>query len=117
MTDPFIYQYSIGSVVFLAGIVVGWRQGYLGTSGSGLRNLLLLLAGLAFMGGLQGWLQYAPMSEAPAVTYQGEPYERKRMGTDLDYGIMIAYFVAMLAIGTWFGRHNRSTKDFFFGGQ
>ena len=30
---------------------------------------------------------------------------------------MVVYFLAMLAIGTWFGRHNKSTKDFFFGGQ
>ena len=39
------------------------------------------------------------------------------LGTGLDYGVMIAYFVAILAIGTWFGRKQKSTKDFFFAGQ
>ena len=34
-----------------------------------------------------------------------------------DYAIMVAYFVAMLVVGTWFGKGNATTKDFFFGGQ
>ena len=42
---------------------------------------------------------------------------RLELGTSLDYGIMIGYFVLMLIIGTWFGRNNKNTKDFFFGGQ
>ena len=115
--DPFIYQYAVGGIVFLIGMRVAYRQGYIGLAGQGLRNLLLLVGGLTVIAGLQGYLEYAPMHEAPAGTYEGEPYERERLGTGLDYGIMIGYFLAMLAIGTWFGRHNKSTKDFFFGGQ
>jgi SSS family solute:Na+ symporter len=39
------------------------------------------------------------------------------VGTTLDYGIIIGYFVLVLGFGSFFGRHTRSTKDFFFGGQ
>ncbi len=115
--DPYVYQYTIGGVVFGVGAWYGWKQGYLGLSGSGLRNLLVMLIGLFAVGGLQAYLQYAPMPEAAPGTYTGEPYVRERMGTGLDYGIMVGYFAAMLFIGTWFGRNNKSTKDFFFGGQ
>jgi solute:Na+ symporter, SSS family len=41
----------------------------------------------------------------------------KKLGTNLDYAVMIGYFMAMLGIGTWFGRGQSTTKDFFFGGQ
>jgi len=39
------------------------------------------------------------------------------IGTKLDYGIIIGYFVAIFAFGAFFARFTRSTKDFFFGGQ
>lgn len=39
------------------------------------------------------------------------------VGTPLDYGIIIAYFVFILGFGSVFGRHTRGTRDFFFGGQ
>lgn len=39
------------------------------------------------------------------------------VGTSLDYGIIIAYFIIVLGFGSLFGRHTHSTKDFFFGGQ
>lgn len=116
--DPYLYQYAVGGVVFFVGLSYAWRQGYVGTSGAGLRNLMLCLGGLFAFAALQGYLQYAPMAEAEAVAYAGEPLEKKgQLGTSLDYGIMIAYFLAMLGIGTWFGRGQASTKDFFFGGQ
>ena len=115
--DGFTYQYLVGGCVFAVGVGYAWKQGYVGTSGPGLRNLLVLFVGLFAVAGLQAWLQYAPMEEAAAVPYTGEPYVRTRLGTGLDYGIMAGYFVAMLAIGTWFGRNSTSTKDFFFGGQ
>ena len=115
--DAFVYQYTVGGAVFAIGIGYAWKQGYVSSSGKGLRNLLLLLGGLFAVAGVQAWLQYAPMGEAPAIPYTGEPYERTQLGTPLDYGIMVGYFVAMLAIGTWFGRGSSSTKDFFFGGQ
>ena len=115
--DPLLYQYLVGGVVFAAGATYAWRQGYLGLSGPTLRNTVLVFGGLAAVGGVQAWLQYAPMDEAAPVPYTGEAYERTRLGSNVDYAIIVGYFVAMLAIGTWFGRHNKSTKDFFFGGQ
>ena len=115
--DPFVYQYAVGGSVFAAGLVYAAKQGYIGLRGSGLRNLLICCGGLAAFMILQGTLQYAPMDESAAVPYQGG-YERKQvLGTGLDYAIMVGYFLAMLLIGTWFGRNNTSTKDFFFGGQ
>jgi SSS family solute:Na+ symporter len=115
--DPFVYQYGVGGIVFAVGMVYAAKQGYLGTSGKGLRNLLICCGGLAAFMILQGTLQYAPMSEAAEVPYSGG-YERKQMlGTPLDYAIMVGYFLAMLGIGTWFGRGNTTTRDFFFGGQ
>ncbi len=115
--DPFVYQYSIGGVVFLVGMSYAWRQGYVGLQGSALRNLAGMVVGFAFFFGLQAYLEYAPMTEAAAVPYGGGGLEEGPMGTGLDYGIMVLYFVAMLSIGTWFGRQQKGTKDFFFGGQ
>jgi len=115
--DSFLYQYSIGGVVFLIGMVYAWRQGYVGLGGGKLRNLLLMIGGLVFYMGLQGYLQYAPMETTPPVKYEGEPLEEGTLGTPLDYGVMIAYFLAIFGVGTWFGRRQKTTKDFFFGGQ
>ena len=104
--------------VFFTGLAYAWRQGYVGLSGRRAKNLAICLAGLFFFAGVQGYLQYAPMIEAEAIAYAGAPLEKKgQLGTTLDYAIMIGYFVAMLGIGTWFGRGQASTKDFFFGGQ
>ncbi len=44
-------------------------------------------------------------------------HESTIVGTPLDYGIIIGYFVLILGFGSFFGRHTNSTKDFFFGGQ
>lgn len=38
-------------------------------------------------------------------------------GETVDYVIVIVYFVAILGFGSLFGRHTKSTKDFFFSGQ
>jgi SSS family solute:Na+ symporter len=35
----------------------------------------------------------------------------------LDYVVIIAYFIGIIAFGVWFGKYARSTKDFFLGGQ
>ena len=115
--DAFAYQYLVGGAVFSVGMFVAWRQGYVGLRGSALRNLLVTLGGLGFFMGLQGWLQYGEMSVAPEVPYDGTYTPQERLGTTLDYGIMIGYFVLILLIGTWFGRGQKTTKDFFFGGQ
>ena len=39
------------------------------------------------------------------------------VGSTIDYVVIIGYFVAILSFGSFFGRHSRTTKDFFFGGQ
>ncbi len=39
------------------------------------------------------------------------------IGTATDWIIMIAYFVIVMLFGSYFGKYNRSTKDFFFGGR
>ena len=115
--DGFLYQYLVGGIVFAAGVTVAWRQGYVGLQGKKLRNLLLLFGGLFAVGGLQAWLQYGTMTEAAEVAYTGAPYEKTALGAPIDYAIIVGYFVAMLGIGTWFGKGTSSTKDFFFGGQ
>ncbi|MCA9537407.1 MAG: sodium:solute symporter family protein [Myxococcales bacterium] len=99
------------------GLFFAHRAGYVGLrAGAPRRNLLLMLGGLAFFMALQGYLQFVAPS-APHVTGHAEPLPQKSVGTALDYGVMIGYFLAILAVGTWFGRNNKSTHDFFFGGQ
>ena len=115
--DPYIYQYTIGGALFTVGLWFAAREGYVGLRGRGLRNLVLMLGGLAFFMVLQGWLQYADMAEAPDKTFTSDAKRAGTMGTPLDYAVMAAYFVIILAVGTWFGRGQKSTKDFFFGGQ
>jgi len=39
------------------------------------------------------------------------------IGGNLDYAVMLGYFVVVLGFGLYFGRFTKSTKDFFFGGQ
>ena len=118
---PFLYCYGVGGVVFLVGLYFAWRHGYLGGSVRGLRNLLICLFVLIFFAAVQGYLQFAPMGEAPAQSYQGgaesvvDPGGIR--GAPIDYAIMIAYFVAILILGTWFARRQKTTRDFFFGGQ
>ena len=65
--DAFIYQYLVGGIVFAIGLVYGFRQGYFGTEGTGLRNLIVVFGGLFFFAGVQSYLQYAPMSEQSAM--------------------------------------------------
>lgn len=120
--DPYPYVYGIGGVVFVVGLVHAWRTGWVGASGLGLRNLLLCLGVVAFFALLQGYLQYAPMTAAAPTPYRGGAEHVLDRGSGLrghpiDYGIVIAYFVAILAVGTWFGRKQKTTQDFFFGGR
>ena len=117
MVDPFLYQYAIGGTVFAVGVLYAYRQGYLGFGGSRGRWTAVIFGGFAVFMGLQAYLQYAPMTELPAVPYRGRGLPPGALGTSLDYAIMVGYFSAMLAIGVWFGRGNKDTKDFFFGGQ
>ncbi len=115
--DPYIYQYSIGGLVFAVGLYFAGRQGYIGLNGRGFRNLLIMLGGLMFFMVLQGYLQYAPMSEAEVVPFTGEERTEKSIGKPIDFGIMAVYIIMILLIGTWFGRRQKGTKDYFFGGQ
>jgi SSS family solute:Na+ symporter len=39
------------------------------------------------------------------------------VGTQLDFWVVIFYFVAIFGFGAFFAKFTRSTKDFFFGGQ
>jgi len=39
------------------------------------------------------------------------------IGTSTDWIVMVAYFIAIMLFGSYFGKYNRSTKDFFFGGR
>jgi SSS family solute:Na+ symporter len=39
------------------------------------------------------------------------------IGGNLDYTVMLCYFIAVLGFGLYFGRYTTTTKDFFFGGQ
>ena len=113
--DPYLYQYLVGGAVFAVGLGYAWRQGYVGAVSP--RWTAVLLGGFVALATVQGYLQYGPMAEAPAVAYGGGWTRADVLGTPLDYGIMASYFVAILAVGTWFGQRQRDTKDFFFGGQ
>jgi solute:Na+ symporter, SSS family len=118
--EPYVYQYAIGGVVFGVGLIYGWRQGYLGWSGLGLRRLLMCVGGLAFFGLLQGYLQFAPMGVVKPTPRAGGGQGALGgggLGQALDYAIMIGYFVMILLVGTLFSRKQKTTKDFFFGGQ
>ena len=126
--DPFIYNFVCGGLIFVFGLVLAWRQGSLGLSGKGRRNLCLVLGVFGFYFILQAFLQYkAPgmpaaepsmykpteASEAAITAVENKGYR----GATIDYVIMIGYFVAIVALGMFFGRKMKSTEDFFFGGR
>ena len=126
--DPFIYNFVCGGAIFVFGLVLAWRQGSLGLSGRGLRNLCLALGVVSFYFILQAFLQYeAPnmhaaepsmykatkASEAAITAVEKKGYR----GETIDYVIMIGYFVVIVALGMFFGRKMKSTEDFFFGGR
>jgi SSS family solute:Na+ symporter len=39
------------------------------------------------------------------------------MGTQTDWVVMVVYLVAILLFGSYFGKYNHNTNDFFFGGR
>lgn len=39
------------------------------------------------------------------------------MGTSVDWIIMVVYFIGIMLFGTYFGKYNKTTQDFFFGGR
>ena len=115
------YVYLLGGAIFAVGLYFAARHGYIGFSGKPRRNLILCFVVLGFFAVLQGYLQYAPMTEAVPKAYEGGAEEVLDTGSvrgqPIDYAIMIGYFIAILIVGTWFGRRQKTTKDFFFGGQ
>ncbi len=115
--DGFLYQYALGLPIFAAGLWVGFRGGYLGLRGAPLGRLVLVLVIFCLFLGGQGWLQYAEMAEAEPVPYAGGFERRAVLGAPVDYAVMVGYFLAILAIGTWFGRRQRTLDDFFFAGR
>lgn len=120
--DAYFYTYLVGGVFFLVGMYFAVKHDYVGFSGRKLRNLLLSLGVLMFFALLQGWLQYAPMSAAPAKEYAGGAEGVLKdvghiRGTTLDYVIVVVYFGLILFNGMYFGRRQKTTRDFFFGGQ
>ena len=117
----FVYSYAVGGLIFLAGLVIAYRAGYINRSAKGMRNLGVCLLVAGFFMSLQAILQFAPMGSLPAQTYvpSAENALESRAATrgqPLDYIIMIGYFIAILAVGTWYSRKQSSTSDFFFGG-
>lgn len=113
--DGFTYQYTVGIILFFIGLIYASKHGYVGFRGRGLRNLIIMLGCLFFFAGLQGYLQYAPMSEAPASTGDYQP--PRTLVTKLDFSIVVFYFVSILALGVHFGKRQKTVKDFFFAGQ
>ena len=39
------------------------------------------------------------------------------LGSGLDWIVIVIYFIAILLFGSYFGRYNKDTNDFFFGGR
>ena len=113
----FFYQFTFGGIVFGIGLYFAHRQGYLNLSRIGLRNLLLILIPLFFYLVLQGYLQFGEFSSVAPAAFHGNPDRQPILGAPVDYGIMVFYFIMILAIGTYFGRRQKTVKDFFFGGQ
>ena len=75
---PYFYSYLVGGLIFCFGLFIGWRQGYLNFTARGIRNLSVCLFVLLFFAGVQGYLQFAPMSEAESVEYGPEDTESNR---------------------------------------
>ncbi len=115
--DPYIYQYTIGGLIFIVGLIYAARQGFIGFTARGMRNLVLMLGGMIFFMVIQGYLQYAPMTTAEPVASPSGDQPPSIVGKPIDYAVMVLYMATILAIGIYFGRNNKTTKDFFFGGQ
>ena len=123
--DPFIYNFICGGAVFVFGMVLAWRQGSIGLSSGGFRNLCLALGVFGFYFVLQAFLQYeAPlMDSAEPAEYVSTKESQAALdrkgyrGSIIDYAIMIGYFVAVVALGMFFGQKIKSTEAFFLGGR
>ena len=104
--DPFVYNFVLGGAIFAFGSVLAWRQGSLGLSGSGRRNLCLVLGVVSFYFILQAFLQYkAPgMPSAESLPYKPTPKAEAAVDpgegyrATIDYAIMIGYFLIIVML-------------------
>ena len=113
----FFYQFTFGGIVFGVGLYFAHRQGYMNLTRIGMRNLLMILIPLFFYLVLQGYLQFGEFSSVSPTVFHGVLDRQSILGAPVDYGIMVFYFIMILAIGTYFGKRQKTVKDFFFGGQ
>ena len=113
----FFYQFTFGGIVFGVGLYFAHRQGYMNLTRIGMRNLLMILIPLFFYLVLQGYLQFGEFSSVSPDVFHGILDRQSILGAPVDYGIMVFYFIMILAIGTYFGKRQKTVKDFFFGGQ
>ena len=85
-----------GACIFLVGLVYAYRQSLIGLTGRGLRNLIIMLGGLLLFMVVQGYLQYAPMTEAAAISapaadpsaHPSDETQRPSIGQPVDYAVM-----------------------------
>ena len=107
--DPFIYNFVCGGAIFVFGLVLAWRQGSLGLSGKGRRNLCLVLGVFGFYFILQAFLQYkAPgMPAARRAQHGDDPVARPQ---PFNAGAQLHHHAGHLAAGDESSaRHGRPT--------
>ena len=74
--DPLLYQYGVGGIVFLIGMIYAYKQGYVGTTGKGLTNTIIVCGGFLFSS--VTILQENQLMNSPG-TYAGDPSESNNM--------------------------------------
>ena len=111
----FFYQFTLGGIVFGAGLYFAHRQGYMNLTRIGMRNLLMILIPLFFYLVLQGYLQFGEFSSVAPAAFHGIPDRQPILGAPVDYGIMVFYFIMILAIGTYFGKRRKQLRIFSLG--
>ena len=92
------------------------RWSSLGALPDGVQNQVTTSA-VAWRGGIvvpSG--EVAPRVRTPAVHLVHLEPHPARFGA-LDLGVLVLYLLAMVGVGAWFTRGNRSTDDYFRGGQ
>ena len=104
---------AVGGLIFFIGLFLGWKAVTRHYTAGQKRNLFPMVGGSRACRSAS-ILQFVARNAPHTCSVS---FSTKSVGTNLDYGIMVGYFLVILALGTWFGRYNKSTRDFFFGGQ